>query len=194
MVIVVSENKENNKKYFDEMVKKIYSNGIQTTFEYEDYFNNLVYAIRHGWIDDYFYYAVALSTAEINDNNQKGIRDSLLSYNFRKGVKSIIAESVRQQLNGVDIGDYLNKMMRDIEEHTISLEQYYSYFENLELINMADIASIDILNYIKALLNAKISSPKTYVDVIKYDKHQKELSRSIAELEQNKLLTDPKTK
>lgn len=87
----------------------------------------------------------------------------------------------------------LKIMMRDIEEHTISLEQYYSYFENLELINMADIDSIDILNYIKALLNAKISSPKTYVEVIKYDKHQKELSRSIAELEQNKLLTDPKT-
>jgi len=77
MVIMVSENKENNKKYFDEMVKKIYSNGIQTTFEYEDYFHNLVYAIRNGWIDDYFYYAVALSTAEINDNNKKGIRDIL---------------------------------------------------------------------------------------------------------------------
>lgn len=194
MVVMVSENKENNKKYFDEMVKKIYSNGIQTTFEYEDYFHNLVYAIRNGWIDDYFYYAVALSTAEINDNNQRGIRDSLLSYNFRKGVKSIIAESVRQQLNGVDIADYLDKMMRDIEEHTISLEQYYSYFENLEVINMADIDSIDISNYIKALLNAKTALPKTYVEVIKYDKHQKELSRSIAELEQNKLLTNPKTK
>ena len=144
MVIMVSENKENNKKYFDEMVKKIYSNGIQTTFEYEDYFHNLVYAIRNGWIDDYFYYAVALSTAELNDNNQKGIRDNLLSYNFRKGVKSIIAESVRQQLNGVDIADYLDKKIKS--------DPYYivcTYFDLRVRNNLSESEVFEFLNFSK---------------------------------------------
>lgn len=75
-------------------------------------------------------------------------------------------------------------MQSNITQYAIKLNAYCNYCEKLDLAMMAKLDSINYLELARTLLNARVESPKTYVEHVKNNNLLNRLSLINTKLEQ----------
>lgn len=165
--------------------KREYNLKYKISFEtFEGDYNFFKYVILNGLVDNYLPFALALLNAKIFPAETDIQEEKLNTY--MEDLENIIASEIRKSLidNGIVLTKELNNMQSNIIQYVITLNDYCNYCEKLELAMMAKLDDINYLELARTLQNARVESPKTYDEHVKYNSFSNRLSTIITKLEQ----------
>lgn len=166
--------------------KREYNLKYKISFEtFEGDYNYFKYAISNGLVDNCLPFALALLNAKIFPAETYMQEEKLNTY--MEDLENIIASEIRKFLidDGMALTKELNNMQSNITQYVITLNDYCNYCEKLELAMMAKLDGINYLELARTLQNARVESPKTYDEHIKYNSFSNKLSAIITKLEQH---------
>lgn len=166
---------------FNKKVKSIQEDILKNQISFKK-FENAYYLLKAGskagLIDNPLAFALTLSRVIVANDEQY--------QSYAEDIKNIIAWEIRKSLgdNVNSLVDELNILQNKTSLYIISLNDYCSFCDKLELAMMAQIDNIDYVKCLDALIKAKMQEPKTYDEYIRYLNHfEKVVEMSIQTLQ-----------